>query len=143
VNVAGRPRRRQLDSAANSAHNGFVPSRVRRFIVSNSLLLVVLSIVASPMADVRASAVAMACCAKTDYSCAGLSGPDDCCQHMGHAARSATPGTVSSARPLFVATVAVVPPLTIEASTSDSIRSISAFTRPHDPPHLHSYTLLI
>jgi hypothetical protein len=120
-----------------------VRSRVRRFFVSNSLLLVVLSITASPMADLRASAVAMACCAKTDYSCAGLSGPDDCCQHMGHAARSVTPGTVSSARPLFAATVAGLPPLIPETTTSDSVRSISAFTRPHDPPHLHSYSLLI
>jgi hypothetical protein len=87
----------------------------------------------------------MACCAKTDYSCAGMSGPDDCCQHMGHGAHAVTPGTLSSTRALLLTTVAVVP-LFGGATTplaSAAIDSVSSFTRPHDPPHLHPYNLLI
>ena len=35
-------------------------------------------VAAGPLAALRDSAAAMACCAKTDYACAGMSAPDDC-----------------------------------------------------------------
>jgi hypothetical protein len=119
--------------------------RMKRFLVAGSLLLVVLSLAVGPMAGLRDSAAAMACCAKTDYTCAGMSGPDDCCQHMGHAAHGVTPGTVSSARGLFITTVAIDSSFdaSIAAHVSNLLGAVSAFTRPHDPPHLHSYSLLI
>ena len=118
--------------------------RIERFVAAGSVLLVVLSLAVSPLAALRDSAAAMACCAKTDYTCAGLSAPDDCCQHMGHAAHGVTPGTVSSARDLLVPFIAIVPSFAAEpAAACDPLRTVSTFTRPHDPPHLHSYSLLI
>lgn len=128
-----------------NAHNRLVRSRVRRFVVANSVLLIVASMAASPVADLLASAAAMACCAKTDYSCAGISGPDDCCQHMGHTAHGVAPGTCSSARSADTPTAAIVPAFSTDAAApaSTPFNSVSPFTRPHDPPHLHSYSLLI
>jgi hypothetical protein len=134
-----------LDFAGTGAHNCIVQGCIRRFAAVSSLLLVVLSLALSPLAALRDSAAAMACCAKTNYACAGLSAPDDCCQHMGHAAHGVTPGTVSTARDLLIPIVAIVPSFAAEtmAAASNALGNVSTFTRPHDPPHLHSYSLLI
>jgi hypothetical protein len=109
------------------------------------MLLMVLSLAVSPLSALRDSAAAMDCCAKTDYTCAGLSAPDDCCQHMGHSAHGVTPGTVSTDRDLLIPISAIVPPFAAATPTAaaDPLGSVSTFTRPHDPPHLHSYSLLI
>jgi hypothetical protein len=118
---------------------------MRRFAIASSLLLAVLALAVSPLAALRDSAAAMACCAKTDYACAGLSSPDDCCQHMGHAAHGVTPGTVSAARELLIPITGIVQSsfAADTAAAADPIGTLSIFTRPHDPPHLHSYSLLI
>jgi hypothetical protein len=86
----------------------------------------------------------MACCAKTDYTCARMSGPDDCCQHMGHVVPAAPAGLGATFR-LAQPAVAIVAPAVIEAALSrvDSLNVVSAYKRPHDPPHLHTYSLLI
>jgi hypothetical protein len=121
-----------------------VKGRMRRFAIASSLLLAVLALALSPLAALRDSAAAMACCAKTDYACAGLSSPDDCCQHMDHAAHGVTPGTVSAARELLIPISAIVQSFATDtAAASDPLDTVSIFTRPHDPPHLHSYSLLI
>ena len=122
-----------------------MPFDARRFLVASSLLLIVVSMAAGPMADLRASAAAMACCAKTDYSCAGMSGPDDCCQHMGHTAHAVAPGTLSGTSSLVVTVVGIVPRfgIAIRPPMSAPLGTVSPFTRPHDPPHLHPYSLLI
>jgi hypothetical protein len=143
--VNHRAMREHLDSGQPSAHNGFVRRRLRRFFVLSSLMLVVTSLAASPLAALRASAAAMACCAKTDYTCAGVSAPDDCCRQMGHTASGVTPGTLETARASSVLAIAIVPPLAARDAASSPVvlDSVSAFTRPHDPPYLHSYSLLI
>lgn len=112
--------------------------------VASSLLLIVVSMAASPMADLAASSAAMACCAKTNYRCAGMNGPDDCCRQMGHTTHGVAAGTLSNARPFAVA-VAVLPALGESRLWSTFARRVpvSSFARPHDPPHLHSYSLLI
>jgi hypothetical protein len=122
-----------------------VPGAVRRFLIAVSLLLVVVSIAASPLADLRAPAAAMACCAKMHDTCAGVRGPDDCCRHMGHTTPGATPGTVSNPSPLLAPASAVLRPFSAQpaATRPRLLDSVLAFTRPHDPPHLHPYSLLI
>jgi len=129
--------------ASSNAHNEDVRARARASIGS-LVLFVASSVAANAFADLQSAATAMACCAKTNYQCAGLSGPDDCCQRMGHTAGGATSSTLSSADPL-VAPAAVVVPSFIVALTSAPAPPAPgpAFKRPHDPPHLHPYSLLI
>jgi hypothetical protein len=133
-----------LDSAALNAHNGCVHGRIKRLVVASALLFVSASIVAGPLADFRGSAEAMSCCAKTDYNCAGISGPDDCCRHMGHTAHGLPAGTVSDTRSLQSSVATVSPTFfDVALSTLRSVDTVSAFKRPHDPPHLHTHILLI
>jgi hypothetical protein len=87
----------------------------------------------------------MACCAKTDYSCAGMQAPDDCCRNMGHASAHQVPGTVSNQHPLPTPPAITV---NVGAGMLAPIARVApavglAFIRPHDPPHLHSFALLI
>jgi hypothetical protein len=121
-----------------------VYGRIKRLVVANALLFVGLSMVAAPLADLRGSAEAMACCAKTDYTCAGMSGPDDCCQRMGHVVPAAAAGLTDSFR-LAQPPVAVISPVATDVTLTrlDSADVLPAFKRPHDPPHLHAHILLI
>ena len=107
--------------------------------------VVAMAVAASAFADLRSAVTAMACCVKTDYRCATVGGPDDCCQHMGHTSRGATLGNPSSAAPIVPPTVVIFPSLyTAPAISSSGLLDIaSAFKRPHDPPHLHTFSLLI
>ena len=91
------------------------------------------------------SSRAEACCAAMRGECAGLSTPDTCCQTQQFAAgpdlTSTAPGLahVDIAGPVSI--------LTIDPSDelgSAGERSVQdAFKRPHDPPHLHGFPLLI
>jgi hypothetical protein len=95
------------------------------------------------LAELRDGAAAMACCAKTDYSCAGMRAPDDCCRSMGHAASHQTPATIEKHQPLPTVT-AILADLGPQVFVSLArVAPITAFTRPHDPPHLHPFALLI
>jgi hypothetical protein len=96
------------------------------------------------LVDLEALAAAMACCAASDYECATLGAPDDCCQSMGHVAGSlvAAPPSKSIAGPAFVAVVVS----TLAASSVDSfVRGCApvAFKPPHSPPPLNSAPLRI
>jgi hypothetical protein len=106
------------------------------------LLIALASVAGAPIAELQASAAAMDCCAKTNYDCAGLSAPDDCCQRMGRATH-AIAGTVQADRDtlIILSSVAALPRLDAVTRPRDAARS--AFVRPHDPPHLHSFSLLI
>ena len=91
------------------------------------------------------SSRAEACCAAMRGECAGLSTPDTCCQTQQFAAgpelTSTAPGLahVDIASPVSIASVWLSDGL---GSTREwSVRD--AFTRPHDPPHLHGFPLLI
>ena len=90
------------------------------------------------------AAETMDCCAKSDYECAGIQAPDDCCQNMGHAVRlgpTATPQSKMTAPGPLLATVATV--TVAVPRRADRASSSPAFKRPHDPPHLHPIALLI
>jgi hypothetical protein len=123
-------------------HNRHV--RIRARALFGAMVLVLASAVAADaLADLRSSATAMACCAKTNNQCAGLRAPDDCCKHMGHTSGPSAVGTLASSHP-FVATA-----VTNIVSFIAAVRPVSAsmphgaFKRPHDPPHLHPFSLLI
>jgi hypothetical protein len=98
----------------------------------------------TPLIDLASWAAAMACCATTDYECATVGGPDDCCQNMGHAVASATaaPPTSSVSLPglmvAFISAIAVSP-----LERFERLQASATFKRPHDPPHLHPIPLLV
>ena len=136
-------RRRRLAWVSRKARNHRVQPRARLWLGALALL-VAASVGANAFADLGAAAAAMACCAKTDYACAGMRAPDDCCEQMGHVVARTTTGTLSNTAPLAVP-AAVVPPVFIVEPTpaSEPLNPEAAFKRPHDPPHLHRYSLLI
>jgi hypothetical protein len=100
------------------------------------------AVAASGFADLRSAATTMACCAKSDYKCAGLSAPDDCCKRMGHAGAPSALGTIAASVPLVAVFRTVVPDFG-EIRLAPSTIADGAFKRPHDPPHLHPVALLI
>ena len=124
----------------SAGHNESVRTLGRIFVAALALL-----VAASAFADLRSAATVMACCAKTNYQCAGLSGPDDCCQGMGHVVHRATPGRLDTPDPVVSAAASLVSPFIVERVEVPGLLRPSdmAFTRPHDPPHLHSFSLLI
>jgi hypothetical protein len=134
-----------FDSVQAAVHNRFV--RSYRLLAVVCALLVPSAAIADDLIRFSLSYRAAACCAKTNGDCAGLSTPDTCCQtHRQAAGQGLTtiapglrselaPPAVDPASPLAVAIVGVgrrIVPLGPEA-----------FKRPHDPPHLHTFSLLI
>jgi hypothetical protein len=107
------------------------------------IVLVASSVATNAFADLRASGTEMACCAKTDYRCAGLSSADDCCQQMGHTLHGAFAGTLSSAHPVILPAILSVPASAACLASHEPLNREPFFTRPHDPPHLHFFSLLI
>ena len=121
---------------------------VRRSCVSirvAALVVLGLAIAGGDVARVRASLTAMSCCVKTHGDCAGVRTPDDCCRGMGHVAASPD-GTTATRGPAFDSPL--VPAVLAETTshpgfTLARVAVSIAFKRPHDPPHLHSFALLI
>jgi hypothetical protein len=119
-----------------------VTDRVRTIIAL--AILVGVGFGADEMSSMTSAAGAMACCAKTDYSCAGLSAPDTCCRRMHHAASHSTPSTAAATQGIDgTPAIVALPPAIVARSTSAWELLRVEFTRPHDPPHLHTYSLLI
>jgi hypothetical protein len=114
-------------------------TRVR---VRPCLLFAVVLTLTGNAVDLLASAAIMACCEKTDFRCAGIRTPDDCCRSMRQAGRE-SPATTRGAFPSDVHPAAIVP----EGLDADAIIAelapVISFKRPHDPPHLHHFNLLI
>jgi uncharacterized protein YfaQ (DUF2300 family) len=108
--------------------------------------LLLLPIVAgSGLMSVVQAALATSCCAATDYTCAGLRAPDDCCKKMGHTAGAATAATIERAAHAAQAqpVIFVASPLSAPVPASFDTISAPAGPRLHDPPHLHTFALLI
>jgi hypothetical protein len=85
----------------------------------------------------------MACCAKTNYQCAGLRAPDDCCQHMGHTAIRAAAGTLTSVELPVLTAAAIDRGYEPDLAARGAMTVGCGWKRPHDPPHLHQYNPLI
>jgi hypothetical protein len=79
-------------------------------------------------------------------ACAGVKAPDDCCQTP-----QASVGPVSSANAAGVRAAASTIPLVLLSSHRGDVVAMTStletidvqFKRPHDPPHLHIFHLLI
>jgi hypothetical protein len=93
-------------------------------------------------AGTRTRASAKACCANKQH-CKGSAIPDDCCRKMNDGRSPFTTAIVTSQSPANVpAPVAVVQVREWLGAAARTLTA-AAFTRPHDPPHLHAFTLLI
>src|SRR3954451_7475882 len=115
--------------------------RLRLRVIARTMV-VVASIVVSSFADLRAAAAAMDCCLKTNYACAGLSAPDDCCKHMGHTREATAAGTLVSVPAVGPALQSFAPEVVPDVDVSSRDGADGVFKRPHDPPHLHTFSLL-
>jgi hypothetical protein len=107
-------------------------------------MLLLVAAAANDLAAMRASARAHACCAKTRHACAGLKSPDDCCKRMGHTAVPA-PATARSIDVVdALAIVSIVDHNTLVTTAHPFAEvPVDSFKHPHDPPHLHTFSLLI
>jgi hypothetical protein len=133
----------ELASIGRGTHNWDVRIRVPALCAAMVFLLAS-SIAANAFADLRSSATAMACCVKTHGHCAGLNAPDNCCKRMGHTGPGSVAGTVSAAPPLVLPAIGSNALLPATLSTEPGLPvAASGFKRPHDPPHLHPFNLLI
>jgi hypothetical protein len=138
------PGKARLACTANRMHNLTVRRRGGTILVLTRVLFVIAAVAASTLADLRASSAAMACCAQMDYSCTGMSAPDDCCQRMTHTPARAAAGTLSSAIQPGPPAAVVVPSFVADLNPGANFPLLAELLpRPHDPPHLHSYSLLI
>src|SRR4029453_13905595 len=111
---------------------------------ATATVLFAIAVATTPLIDLAAWAAAMACCATTDYECATVGGPDDCCQNMGHVVASATaaPPTTSVSLPgLMVAVISAIAVSPLERF--ERLQASATFKRPHDPPHVHPIPLLL
>lgn len=110
-------------------------------VVRCAAAIILLTIAWIDGAGLEFGARAMACCAHRQDCGGDVSAPDKCCAHMGHGA-SAKTGTIVQSSHLaalvpiaFAAAAPLVRPITIAHDGS--------LARPHDPPHLHTFALLI
>ena len=116
--------------------------RTRVSFAATFLLAVVVS--TTPLIDLASWAAALACCTMTDYECATVGGPDDCCQNMGHAVASTTAAPPASSVSLPGLMAAVIPAFAVSPlEPFERLLAAATFKRPHDPPHLHPIPLLV
>jgi hypothetical protein len=119
-------------------------SRVRgrsRAAVRCAAAIVLLLIAWIDGAGLEFVARAMACCAHRQDCGGDLRAPDTCCERMGHGAPAKTGTTVQSAHAVALVPMALAVPAPIVEPAPISHRP--DFIRPHDPPHLHPFALLI
>jgi hypothetical protein len=154
--AAGRRRaahRARAGRRAGGAHQGGL-TRPRRP-VQNSLVarlsaivILIASLLAAAPGLCEAGPLAppahqMACCKAGHYTCGKTVSARDCCKRMaGPRAQLAATQTASPGH-----ATPIVEPLTYDAfhvvPLDERNRAVEAFKRPHDPPHLHAFTLLI
>jgi hypothetical protein len=99
----------------------------------------------SGLVGVVSSARAAHCCAQTNYACAGLRTADDCCRGMGHSMGAPPVGTIDTQQAVDQATAPAIDVLFFEISARllPHALPLPTATRFHDPPHLHTFALLI
>ena len=107
-------------------------------------LVTPVAVVSHDLVAFALSRSAEACCAATRGECAGLSTPDSCCRTQQMAASPDFTSTAPGLAHLGLAPIStpIVDLLGAPWSWSD-VAVPDAFKRPHDPPHLHGFPLLI
>lgn len=110
------------------------------------MLMVPSAAVADDLIRFSLSAGAMACCARVK-DCASLQAPDACCQTREQAPGQGFDSTLAGPRTtLSSPAIAVMPQWTADAfewHQAGEWTAADSFKRPHDPPHLHPFSLLI
>jgi hypothetical protein len=137
------PRDARFDSAVTwGAQSGQMFGRGKTLLVTLAVLAG--SVSTSAFVEFGNANAAMHCCAKTQYACAGVGTPDDCCRKMHHRSSRATPSIVRQSTVGHDAAI-LAPPLTPFFAVVVRERFQAAFdwNHPHDPPHLHTFSLLI
>ena len=95
------------------------------------------------------SVEAYRCCASTGGECAKLSTPDECCKTQEQAASQGFTSVAPDTRVRFASDLSSALPVTafqvarVEMFERTGPSATDRFTRPHDPPHLHPFPLLI
>lgn len=98
---------------------------------------------AGDLAQMALSSQAQACCDAMERACAGLSAPDDCCKTPQVSQPTGTTSTVAKSLIAFVAPAMALAVSNFELAGPTQPSTASAFTRAHDPPHLHPVSLRI
>jgi hypothetical protein len=119
-----------------------------RFVALICALLVPSAVVADDLIRAVLSGRAMTCCASMEGDCAGVRTPDSCCQTRKQAAGPGLTTTAPSVRDNVLPCIAVDLPPIVFSSIDDQTPRVDSggrdlFKRPHDPPHLHVFHLLI
>jgi hypothetical protein len=114
-----------------------------RLIAFACALAVPVASAASDLVQMALSSKAEACCHAMQRACAGLSAPDDCCSTPQVSQPVGTTSTVAKALITFVAPAMVPGVFNSERAAQERPSTASAFTRAHDPPHLHPVSLRI
>ena len=113
------------------------------------MLLVPSAVIADDLVRFALSLDAHQCCARTGGECAQLRTPDQCCRTQQEAASQGYASTAPDSRPrLIPQQVALALPPSVFAGDLEPPAvarddSASVFKRPHDPPYLHPFPLLI
>jgi hypothetical protein len=118
---------------------------MRRHLTSWSahVLIVAIAVVAwSECAGLQARVSARACCA-AKHRCAGSAQADTCCKRMGGISSRSTLATGTTRAPVLAVHLLAVQLPFSESMASSHVVAVAAFTRPHDPPHLHTFSLRI
>jgi hypothetical protein len=120
-----------------------------RAVALASVLTVPSAVICDDLIRFALSAEAHSCCASTDGACARLSTPDECCRTRERATSRVDNTLVPDSR---VRTTPERPDAPLVVLQAPALRSLPAsrdldardyFKRPHDPPHLHPFPLLI
>ena len=113
-----------------------------RLIAFACALAVPVASTASDLAQMTLSSQAEACCHAMQGACGGMSAPDDCCNTPQVSQPAGTTSTIAKAL-TFVAPAMVLGVFSFEPAGRGQSSTASAFTRAHDPPHLHPVSLRI
>lgn len=110
-------------------------------------LLLPLAVTSDDLIRFALSADAHSCCASTNGSCAQLSTPDECCRTQEQAVSQGYATVGPDSRVQFVPAPSAGLPAQFQRFDVEfpgvAEATSPAFKRPHDPPHLHPFPLLI
>ena len=118
---------------------------MRRVLAAVFALAIPSSGIAAELAFLADSSRAMACCVAAKGQCRGWKTPHECCGTRDSTAVSIAPAPIGASRDLAVPSAAClqvespVAALPLPVLHDGSL----TFKRPHDPPHLHTFNLLI
>jgi hypothetical protein len=114
-----------------------------RLIAFACVVVVPISSAAAELAQMAMSSRAEACCRAMQGACAGLSAPDDCCNTPEISQPSGTNAIGAKALIALMAPEVAPRRFNFEPAVYEQRSTASAFTRAHDPPHLHPVSLRI